>query len=338
MSIRNSDMLNVGVIGVGHLGRIHAKLWSEVEDVRLIGVFDEDRERSAAVAQEVGCAAFHDLFKLLEDVDAVSIVTPTFAHYSVAKAALERGVHVLIEKPITTTVREAEELIQIAAERGLNIQVGHIERFNPALLAIEKYLNNPQFFESHRMAQFKPRGTDVPVVLDLMIHDIDVILSLVKSPVHSVDASGVAIVSEELDIANARIKFENGAVANVTASRISVNPMRKLRIFERDGYISLDFAQKSADVFRLVDDAEGAIDPATMLKLGDLDQAEIPRAIVYEKPTVRELNPLKHELEIFRDSILQKSTPIVSGRDGLHALHVAELIMASIRDGELKRN
>ena len=328
-------MVKVGVIGVGHLGKIHAKLWNEVGDVELIGIYDEDHERSACIAGEIGTRSFADLFELLASVDAVSIVTPTFAHYSVAKAALERGVHVLIEKPITTTTREAEELIQMAAEKHLKIQVGHIERFNPALLAIEKYLANPKFFESHRMAQFKPRGTDVPVVLDLMIHDIDVILSLVKSPVKSVDASGVAVVSEELDIANARIKFMNGAVANVTASRISVNPMRKLRIFEHQGYISLDFAQKSADVFRLVGDGE-EVDPTHMMKLGEIDSADLPRSIVYEKPDVRDLNPLKYELELFRDAVTENTQPIVSGEDGLEALRVADLILQSIRDQELK--
>jgi predicted dehydrogenase len=328
-------MLKVGVVGVGHLGKIHAKLWNEVEDVSLVGIYDEDHERSAALANELGTKSFTDLFELLASVEAISIVTPTFAHYSVAKAALERGVHVLIEKPITTTTREADELILMAQEKHLKIQVGHIERFNPALLAIEKYLANPKFFESHRMAQFKPRGTDVPVVLDLMIHDIDVILSLVKSRVKSVDASGVAVVSEELDIANARIKFENGAVANVTASRISVNPMRKLRIFEHQGYISLDFAQKSADVFRLVGEGE-EVDPMHMMKLGEIEQADIPRSIVYEKPDVRDLNPLKYELELFRDAVVQNTKPIVSGEDGLEALKVADLILRSIREQEIK--
>lgn len=330
-------MLKVGVVGVGHLGKIHARLWNEVEGVTLVGIYDEDRERSAAVASEIGTKSFTDLFELLDSVDAVSVVTPTFAHYSVAKSAIERAVHVLIEKPITSTIREAEELIQMAGEKHIKVQVGHIERFNPALLAIEKYLEEPKFFESHRMAQFKPRGTDVPVVLDLMIHDIDVILSFVKSPVKSVDASGVAVVSEELDIANARIKFENGAVANVTASRISVTPMRKLRIFEHQGYFSLDFAQKSADVFRLADTGE-EVDPAHMMKLGEIDIADIPRSIVYEKPEVKDLNPLKYEFELFRDSINNDTRPIVSGEDGLNALHIADLILQSIRDQEIKWN
>jgi predicted dehydrogenase len=328
-------MLKVGVIGVGHLGKIHAKLWNEVEDAQLIGVYDEDHARAEAVAKEIGTKSFSDLFALINAVDALSIVTPTFAHYSVAKSAIERWKHVLIEKPITTTTREAEELIQMAAEKKVKVQVGHIERFNPALLAIEKYLHDPKFFESHRMAQFKARGTDVPVVLDLMIHDIDVILSLVKSPVKSVDASGVAIVSEELDIANARIKFENGAVANVTASRISVNPMRKLRIFEGKGYFSLDFGGKSADVFRLLEDG-AEVDPTHMMKLGEIENADILRNIVYEKPEVRDLNPLKYELELFRDAIANNTRPIVAGEDGLEALRVADLILQSIRDQEMK--
>lgn len=331
-------MLKVGVVGVGHLGKIHARLWKDVQGAELVGIYDEDHSRAAELATEIGTSAFTDLFGLIDMVDAVSVVTPTFAHYSVAKEALLRKKHVLIEKPITTTVREAEELIQMASEARVKIQVGHIERFNPALLTVEKYLDNPQFFESHRMAQFKSRGTDVPVVLDLMIHDIDVILSLMDSRVRSVDASGVAIISEEIDIANARIKFENGAVANVTASRISVTPMRKLRIFERRGYISIDFAAKSADVFRLVDNAADGEDSKLPLTLGDIDEAELANSIVYEKPEVKDLNPLLHELELFRDAIRNNTRPIVSGEDGLNALHVAELILASIRDKELKWN
>ena len=323
-------MLKVGVAGVGHLGSIHAKLWKEVENVQLVGIYDANPARLSAVANELSVRDFEDLTSLIHTVDALSIVTPTNAHYDVAKEAIAAGKHVLIEKPITTTTAQAEELIALAEKKGVKIQVGHIERFNPALLAAEPYLEDPRFFESHRMAQFKPRGTDVAVVLDLMVHDIDVILSLVKSPVKSIDASGVAVVSEQLDIANARIKFENGAVANVTASRISQTPMRKLRIFARDAYLSLDFGMKSAEIFRLLVDGETAHRGGLTMKLGEIEKGDVPRTIVYEKPEVKDLNPLKFELELFRDAVVNDRRPIVSGEDGLKALQVAEAILRSI--------
>jgi predicted dehydrogenase len=328
-------MLKVAVAGVGHLGKIHAKLWKEVERAELVGVFDVDRDEARRVAALHDVRAFETIDELLSAVDALSIVTPTFAHHETAMRAIDAGKHVLIEKPITTTTAQAMEIIQAARSKNVRVQVGHVERFNPALLAAEGYLRNPQFFESHRMAQFKPRGTDVAVVLDLMVHDIDVILSLVKSPVRSVDASGVAIVSEQLDIANARIKFENGAVANVTASRISQTPLRKLRVFDNDAYLSIDFGAKSVDVFRLGDPSEVAAPGAMTLMLGEIEKGNVPRSIVYEKPDVREVNPLKYELELFREAIEGATTPIVSGEDGLMALEVAERIMRSIETGEV---
>jgi predicted dehydrogenase len=260
----------------------------------------------------------------------VSIVTPTSFHYEVGLEGIDRGKHLFIEKPITTSVSEARQLVELADTKGIQIQVGHIERFNPALLAVEPYIKQPKFFESHRLAQFKPRGTDVAVVLDLMIHDIDVILSLARSEVTGVDASGVSVVSDEIDIANARIKFASGAVANVTASRISQNPMRKLRIFERDAYLSIDFAAKNAEVFRLASSEETAVSASLQFNLGEIERAERKLNIIYERPEVKDLNPLLYELELFRDVILHKTTPIVSGNDGLRALEVAERILASI--------
>jgi predicted dehydrogenase len=323
-------MLRIGIAGVGHLGRIHAKLWKEVDGVTVVGLYDSNAAVASAISNETGIENFDDLAGLLQNVDALSIVTPTLSHYDVAKQAIAAGKHVLIEKPITTTTKQAEELIALAKSNRVKIQVGHVERFNPALLAAEQYLDDPRFFESHRMAQFKPRGTDVAVVLDLMIHDIDVILSLVKSPVKSIDASGVAVVSEELDIANARIKFENGAVANVTASRISQTPMRKLRIFAKDAYLSLDFGTKSAEVFRLLGSEEATRHAGLTMKLGEISKGDVPRTIVYEKPDVRDINPLKYELELFRDAITNDTTPVVSGNDGLKALRVAEMILRAI--------
>lgn len=325
--------MKIGVIGVGHLGRIHTKLWKEVEGTQLVGIYDANQAVASAVANEHGTENFENLDHLLDKVDAISIVTPTQAHYAVADNAIRRGKHVLIEKPITTTTEQARTLIDLAKSHNVKIQVGHVERFNPALLAAEPYLHDPRFFESHRMAQFKPRGTDVAVVLDLMVHDIDVILSLVKSPVKTIDASGVAVVSNELDIANARIKFENGAIANVTASRISQNPMRKLRVFAKNAYLSLDFGMKSVDVFRLLEGAEdGAPHAGLTMKLGEIEKGDVARSIVYEKPEVKDLNPLKYELELFRDAILHDTRPIVSGEDGLRAIEVAEQILRSIEE------
>lgn len=329
-------MLRIGIAGVGHLGRIHAKLWKEVDGVSVTGIFDANAAAASAISNETGIPDFPDFTSLLQHVDALSIVTSTPSHYAIAKEAIEAGKHVLIEKPITTTTAQAEELIALAKKRGVKIQVGHIERFNPALLAAEPFLDDPRFFESHRLAQFQPRGTDVAVVLDLMIHDIDVILSLVNSPVKSIDASGVAVVSEELDIANARIKFENGAVANVTASRISQTPMRKLRIFAKEAYLSIDFGTKSVDVFRLESSVGGTVaanHAGLTMKLGQIEKGNVPRTIVYEKPDVRDMNPLKHELEIFRAAIQNDTTPLVSGEDGLNALRVAEMILQAIEAG-----
>lgn len=326
-------MLRIGIAGVGHLGRIHAKLWKEVDGVSVNGIYDTNSAVASAVSNDTGIPDFPDYDSFLNHVDALSIVTSTPSHYDIAKQAIEAGKHVLIEKPITTTTDQAKELIEFANRTKVKIQVGHIERFNPALLAAEQYLDDPRFFESHRMAQFQPRGTDVAVVLDLMIHDIDVILSLVKAPVKSIDASGVAVVSEELDIANARIKFENGAVANVTASRISQTPMRKLRIFAKEAYLSIDFGMKSVDVFHLESEGGASKHGGLTMKLGQIEKGNVPRTIVYDKPPVRDLNPLKHELELFRDAIQFNERPVVSGEDGLEALKVAEWILREIKAG-----
>jgi predicted dehydrogenase len=322
--------LKVAVIGVGHLGKVHTRLWKEVPGAELIGIFDLDQKEAGKVGREFETKVFDNLKTLLDEVDAVSIVTPTFSHYETARLAIDKGKHVLIEKPITTTTSEAEDLIRQADRKGVKIQVGHIERFNPALLSVERFISAPRFFESHRLAQFKPRGTDVAVVLDLMIHDIDVILSLADSEVVSVDASGVAVVSEEIDIANARIKFASGAIANVTSSRISQNPMRKLRIFERDAYISIDFASRGAEVFRLATADETRKSDSLLFNLGEIERADRNLNIIYEKPQVKDINPLKYELELFEAAIRNNTIPIVSGADGLAALRVAEDIMQCI--------
>lgn len=326
--------VRVGVAGTGHLGNLHTKMFAQIPAVDLVGVFDADKHKSAKVASEHGTRAFDDLDGLLAGVDGLSIATTTTTHYEVALRALERGIHVFIEKPITETIEQAKNLVELAAAKDLAIQVGHIERFNPAILALEQYKLRPLFIESHRLAQFNPRGSDVAVVLDLMIHDIDLILSLVQSPVTAVDANGVAVVSDSEDIANARLQFENGCVANVTASRISQNKMRKMRLFQNDAYISIDFSQGLAEVFRLVDEGDPNIKPTMML--GKIDQGTRKRMIVYEQPEVKEVNALKYELELFATAVLDGSQPAVSGRDGLQALEVAQQIMQSISSNAAK--
>lgn len=318
----------IGVIGIGHLGSMHATMLTQIQGFTLAGVYDIDHTRASALAEKLGTIAYGTLEELLNVVDAVVVATNTSSHYDVAKQALGRGKHVFIEKPITQTTTQAEELIRLAADRNVLIQVGHIERFNAAVLALEKYDINPMFVESHRLAQFNPRGTDVAVVLDLMIHDIDIILSFVKAPVARVEANGVAVVSDSVDIANARLQFENGCVANVTASRISQKKMRKMRMFQKDAYLSIDFSEKHAEVFRLVGDDERGAKGALML--GQIESAKHKRNILYEQPLVEDINSLRYELELFLRAIATNTPPPVTGEDGKRALEVAHTIMEKI--------
>lgn len=321
--------LKVGVIGVGHLGSLHAKMYAEIESVEFAGVFDVNTEKRNEVAAKYKVRSFDSMDALFAAADAVSIATVTTTHYEVAKLALHAGKHVLIEKPITSTLAEADELIALAQQKNAYIQVGHIERFNPAIISLEAYQLKPMFIESHRLAQFNPRGTDVAVVLDLMIHDIDIILSLVNSPVKQIDANGVAVVSDTPDIANARLQFQNGCVANVTASRISRNKMRKMRMFQSNAYIAIDFQQGSADVFRLGNEGEGSI-WSTML-LGQIGEGKKKRNIIYEQPEIKKINALKYELESFVNAVQQNTRPVVNGEDGRMALDVAQQIMQKIQ-------
>lgn len=320
--------VRVGVIGVGHLGAIHAKLWPATDGAELVGLFDVDTARAHAVATEHGTRAFDSIDELLNSVDAVSVVTPTSTHAEVARLALERGRHLFIEKPITARYAEALGLIDLADARGLVLQVGHIERFNPAFEALDGHHLDPMFIESHRLAQFRPRATDVAVVLDLMIHDIDLILALTGSRVTEVRASGVSVVSDTIDIANARIEFENGCVANVTASRISQRPMRKMRLFQRDAYISIDFATPSVEMFRIRDGMPDA-EASTML-LGAIEQGSRQRSITFEKLPTPGTNALAGELAEFVTAIRTGAPPRVTGRSGAEALRVAEEIMEKI--------
>lgn len=299
--------LRTAVIGVGYLGNFHAQKYAALEGVELVGVVDADAARGAEVASACGCQAFTDYRELIGRVDAVSVVVPTQYHHQVAKEFLAAGVHVLIEKPITVTIEQADELISLADAGALVFQVGHLERFNPVLMAVEEVLIEPLFVESVRIAPFKPRGTDVNVVLDLMIHDIEIIQHLVKSPVAKIDAIGAPVFTGEEDIANARIAFENGCVANVTASRISLKSERKMRIFQRDAYLTLDFQNKKVLVAKK---GEGELMPG------------IPNVQVKEQE-LGHSDPLLSEISSFVTAITEGRQPQVSGRDGRMALETA---------------
>ncbi|MCE7933980.1 MAG: gfo/Idh/MocA family oxidoreductase [Chlorobi bacterium CHB2] len=322
--------LRTGVIGVGHLGAIHARLWKGVQNGHLVGVFDPDTERAQAIAAEHEVECFTSVEELLGQVDAVSIVAPTSDHAAIAHAAIGAGVHCFIEKPITAQFAEAVAVIDHANQAGITLQVGHVERFNPAFLALAGYPLEPMFIESHRLAQFKPRATDVAVVLDLMIHDIDLILHIVKSPVTEVRASGVAVATSTIDIANARLEFANGCVANITASRISQRPMRKLRMFQRDSYISLDFAKPSVEIFRIADGSAADIATGGALPLGQLELGESSKTILFDQPTMPQVNAIQMELQTFTDAILHGGAPAVTAADGAEALRIAELIINTI--------
>ncbi len=326
------EKLNVGIAGTGHLGKLHAKMFTAIPNCKLTGVYDINQLQSKPASEEFGTEFYDNLEALLKVVDAVSIAATTSAHYEIAKECLNAGKPVFIEKPITAAIPQAEELVKLAADKNLILQVGHIERFNPALVSLEQYILEPKFIQTDRLAQFNPRGTDVAVVLDLMIHDIDIILSLIKSKVQQIDASGVAVVSDSIDIANARILFENGAVANVTASRISQKKMRKMRIFQRDNYISLDFITGLSEVYRLVplDQDTGS----STISFGEIGVGEKKKRVIYEQPEIKEQNALQYELQLFVDSVLSNTKPVVSGEDGLRALRVAEQILQKIQESQ----
>ena len=327
----HEPILRIAVAGFGSMGRNHVRNLAARHDVRIVAVADpEESARLEAAHQIADVATFADPHQMLASIamDAIVVAIPTTLHSGVAIDAIERHVAVLVEKPIAPTVAEGRRMVEAAKANDVLLQVGHIERFNPAILALEQYKIRPLFIESHRLAQFNPRGSDVAVVLDLMIHDIDLILSLVKSRVVRVDANGVSVVSGSEDIANARLQFENGCVANVTASRISQNTMRKMRLFQNDAYISIDFSQGFSEVFRLVDEGDPNVKPTMML--GKIDQGSRKRIIVYERPEVKEVNSLKYELELFAKSIQDGTEPPVTGRDGLQALEVAQEILKMI--------
>ncbi len=325
--------IKTAVIGTGHLGKLHTKLLKEVENCEFLGIYDKDAEKAKAVGTELGVSIFETLEDLYSKAEAVSIVATTSAHYELCKAALEKGINVFVEKPITARIWEGEEIVKLAETNKLKLQVGHIERFNPALLSLEKYGLNPMFVQSDRLSQFNPRGTDVAVVLDLMIHDIDIILSLVKSEVKHISASGIAVVSGNIDIANTRIEFENGAVANVTASRISQKRMRKMRMFQREGYISVDFMAGSAEIYRLIPPEQEL--PEGLISFGEIGVGDKRKMVVYEQPQIVEVNALKHELQLFINCVSFDEKPIVTGEDGLKALRVADTIIKKIEESKI---
>lgn len=323
--------LRIAVLGTGHLGSIHTRLWTSVEDVVLTGIYDPDAQRAQAVAEQHNTVAFGSVAEALEHADAVTIAAPTSAHHALARQCLEAGKHCFIEKPVTGTYAEACNLIDLASGRGLVIQVGHVERFNPGLGALHDYHLSPMFIEAHRLAQFKPRATDVSVIHDLMIHDIDIVLWLVKSPVQQVDANGVAVLTNTPDIANARIRFENGCVANLTASRISQRQMRKMRLFQRDAYISIDFAAPSVEVFRLVPEGESSPSGVPALMLGNIDAGTKKRTILFEKPEIEHANAIQLEQQAFVRAIREGTPPAVSATEAAEALRVAEIIADLVR-------
>ncbi|MCB0662853.1 MAG: Gfo/Idh/MocA family oxidoreductase [Saprospiraceae bacterium] len=319
-------MLKIGLFGVGHLGKIHLKcIQMASETYELVGFYDPSDRNAEKVMEEHDIKRFTNPEELMDLVEVVDIVTPTIYHHQIAKLALEKGKHIFIEKPLTHTVEEAKELIDLASEKGVKVQVGHVERFNPAFLALGEMELNPMFVEGHRLAMFNPRGTDVSVVLDLMIHDLDILLSLVRSEVKTVHATGVEVVSETPDIANARLEFENGCVANLTASRISLKNMRKLRFFQKDAYISLDFLDKNAQVVRMYD--EGDPQSPTEGTFFDLDTPSGKKIIEISMPPIEQVNAIKMELESLGHSIMNGTPVKVPIEDGYKALEVAYRII-----------
>lgn len=314
-------MLHAGVIGCGHLGKFHIKQLSESKSYQLTGVYDKNLDIAKLVSKEFGCDFFENSDDLISKSDIVCIVTPTPFHFEYAKKCIESNVHVFIEKPVCNSLNDSKSLIELNKKRNLKIQVGHVERFNPAFTAIQNKISNPMFIESHRLAQFNPRGTDVSVVLDLMIHDIDIILSSVNSEIKKISSSGVSVISSSPDIANARIEFKNGCVANLTASRVSIKNMRKTRFFQTGKYISIDFLNKSSEIIE-IDNVSNEI-PLMKLDLAD----GTTKNIFFSKPNIKENNAILDELNSFAESITNDTRPVVNLVDGHNALSVANEII-----------
>ena len=317
-------MLRIGILGVGHLGKFHLNNWKEINGVEIVGFFDPNDESAEDVITKYQLKRFDKAEDLINAVDAVDIIAPTTAHFELCKAAIIKGKHVFVEKPLANTMEEAKELVKLAKEANIKFQVGHVERFNPAFLALKNYSLEPMFIEVHRLAQFNPRGTDVSVILDLMIHDIDIILSLVNSNVKSISANGVAVMSDTPDIANVRIEFNNGCVANLTSSRISMKKMRKMRLFQKDAYIGIDFLDKKTEIIQL--NTPATVNAFTF----DIETNSGKKTIAIANPVVTDGNAIKMELEAFYQAILNNTEPLVNVVDGFRAMDVAHQILTKI--------
>src|SRR5689334_23210373 len=324
-------MLKIGVFGVGHLGKFHLNNWKEIPGTELVGFYDPDDDAAKNVSEKYQLKRFSDPDSLIDACDAIDVVAPTDSHFDLCEKAIKKGKHVFVEKPLANTMDEARQLVELAQESGIKLQVGHVERFNPAFLAIKDMQLNPMFIEVHRLAQFNPRGTEVSVILDLMIHDIDIILSIVRSDVKSISASGVGVITETPDIANVRIEFHNGCVANLTSSRISMKKMRKMRIFQKDAYIGIDFLNKKTEIIKLKDQQ----DPGVFAF--DIETPSGKKTIAVANPAIPEINAIKQELEEFTTAILNNTKTIVSEIDGLMAMDVAHQILDKIGNNVLTR-
>jgi len=311
---------------VGHLGKFHLNNWKEIEDVKVIGFFDPNNDNAKQVVAEYGIKRYMDEEKLMDACDIIDVVVPTDHHFEVCMAAARKGKHIFVEKPLTNTIAEAKALVGMVREANIKCQVGHVERFNPAYLSLKDKELNPMFIEVHRLAQFNPRGTEVSVILDLMIHDIDIILSLVKSGVKQISASGVAVMTDTPDIANVRIEFNNGCVANLTSSRISMKKMRKIRLFQKDSYIGIDFLQKKTEIIKIKQPEDENV------FCFDLDTPHGKKTIAVSNPEIPETNAIKAELESFVNAIKHNTPTAVSEIDGLLAMEVAHQILAKINN------
>ena len=322
-------MLKIGVFGVGHLGKFHLNNWKEVTTVELVGFYDPDDDTSKEISEKYQLPRFLDEDELMTACDAIDVVAPTNFHFQLCEKAIRKGKHVFVEKPLANTMDEARQLVKLAQESNIKLQVGHVERFNPAFLALKDVELNPMFIEVHRLAQFNPRGTEVSVILDLMIHDIDIILSIVKSGVKTISASGIAVMTDTPDIANVRMEFDNGCVANLTSSRISMKKMRKMRLFQKDAYIGIDFLNKKTEIIRQKQPKDSNVFAF------DIETPRGRKTLAIANPQVPEVNAIKKELEEFSNAVLNNTKTIVSEIDGLMAMDVAHQILRKIGNNVL---
>ena len=317
-------MLKIGVFGVGHLGKFHLNNWKEIPGTELVGFYDPNDETAKDVSEKYQLPRFLDANELIDSCDVIDVVAPTNFHFELCEKAIKKGKHVFVEKPLANTMDEARQLVKLVKESGIKLQVGHVERFNPAFLAIKDMQLNPMFIEVHRLSQFNPRGTEVSVILDLMIHDIDIILSIVKSDVKNISASGVGVMTETPDIANVRIEFDNGCVANLTSSRISMKKMRKIRLFQKDSYIGIDFLNKKTEIIKLKEPQDSNVFAF------DIETPGGKKTIAIANPIIPEINAIKKELEEFKNAIINNTKTVVSEMDGLMAMDVAHQILEKI--------